>query len=315
MIRVVHAAREFAGRRFFFSLLALSLGLELRAQTIWNGPVTNFTQSANSLTDVLVPGAVSLTRAYSQWLFNPAGGDQGPGPGTPTDTEWAFGSLVNYAALGYQTFDSLRNGDLSALLVGHPIHENAYLSVTFTAWPQNGGFFAYTRSTPALVAPMVSITNPVNGETFAAPASVKLGATATTVNGSVSNVAFFVNGALFGSSQTAPFNVTDSSLAAGSYALTAVATAGGRSVTSAVVQITVVTPVSSMISSPKLAGGQFSFVYSANPGLSYVVQTSSNLADWFPLATNSALGGTASFTNTISSTEFQFFRVARFPRP
>jgi len=136
------------------AVLAIALAPATHAATLWTGADTNFTQSATNLVDVLVPGAVSLTRGFSQWLYNPAGGDQGPAPGTPTDTEWAFGTLDNYAALGYETFDSYRNGDLSALLVGNPmvvhlVNEDIYLSLTFSQWPQNGGYFAYTRSTPA----------------------------------------------------------------------------------------------------------------------------------------------------------------------
>src|SRR5581483_7053100 len=128
------------------------------AATLWTGPVTNFTQSAASLTDELIPGAVSLTRAYSQWLYNPDAGDQGPGAETPTDTEWAFGTIDNYQGLSYAPFASYRNGDLSSLLVGNPmvvhlINEDVYLSLTFTQWPAHGGFFAYTRATPAASGP------------------------------------------------------------------------------------------------------------------------------------------------------------------
>lgn len=140
-----------------FALLA-GAGFPSRAETLWTGPVTNFVQSADSPADELVPGAVSLTRAYSQWLYNPDAGDQGPAPGTPTDTEWAFGTIDNYQALFYQSFDSYRNGDLSSLLVGNPmvvhlVNEDIYLSLTFSQWPQHGGFFAYTRSTPAAASP------------------------------------------------------------------------------------------------------------------------------------------------------------------
>jgi hypothetical protein len=123
-------------------LLSLPLGVAQNAPAaiLWTGPDTNFTQSASNLVDELVPGAVSLSRNYSQWLFNPDAGDQGPGPNTPTDTLWAFGTLDNYAALSYAPFASYRNGNLSGVLVGNPmvvhlINEDIYLSLTFTAWP------------------------------------------------------------------------------------------------------------------------------------------------------------------------------------
>lgn len=295
-----------------FSLfLALSLEINSYAQTLWSGPVTNFTQSDSNLVDVLVPGAVSLTRAYSQWLYNPAAGDGGPAPGTPTDTEWAFGTLDNYAGLYYRTFDSYRDGDLQTLLENNPmvvhlINENIYLSVTFTSWPKDGGFFAYTRSTP-----VVTITNPTNGATFAAPANVTIDATAADTNGPVTNVSFFANGSLIGSSKKSPYQVTDPNLGAGDYALTAVAMVGGESVTSSVVYMTVVTPAPIRLSSTRLAANQFSFAYSASPGLEYVIQSSSNLVHWLSFATNTATGNPMTFTNNVSASGSRFFRVVR----
>jgi hypothetical protein len=305
-------------------LLPLSLGIaqNTSAVTLWTGPTTNFTQSASNLTDQLVPGAVSLTRAFSQWLFNPDAGDQGPGPGTPTDTEWAFGALANYAALSYQTFDSLRDGDLSSLLVGNPMvvhltNENIYLSLTFSAWPQHGGYFAYTRSTPAAVGPLpiVTITNPAEGAVFAAPANVKIEATATVPSGSVTNVSFFANGSSLGTAAVAPFGITTGSLAASPYALTAVATAGGVSATSSVINITVVSPVPITLSPPAMTPGQFSFDYSANPGLSYVVQNSSNLLNWLTLVTNVPTSNSVHFTDSLTPAATRYYRVGRMPNP
>jgi len=214
--------------------LVLILGLgatqKTHAATIWTGPDTNFTQSASDFSDELVPGAVSLCRNYAQWLFN-FDVELGPGAGTPTDTEWAFGSLVNYGTLHYQTFDSLRNGDLSDLLVGNPmvvhlINEDIYLSLTFYAWPQNGGFFAYTRSTPAAVG-LLPLT----------------------------------------------------------------------------------------LSSPKITSGHFAFDYAANPGLIYVVQSSSNLVNWLSVVTNVPSSNSVHFTDSFTPKGARYYRVARMLSP
>lgn len=305
-----------------FLLLLSGVAQKTSAATLWTGANTNFTQSTSNFTDVLIPGAVSLCRNFSQWLFNPAGGDQGPAPGTPTDTEWAFGSLANYASLSYQSFDSLRNGDLSSLLVGNPmvvhlINEDIYLSLTFSAWPQHGGFFAYTRSTPGTVAsaPSVTITNPVNGVVFSAPANVKIMATATDTGGPVTNVAFFSGSMPLGAVQSAPFGVTAGNLAAGAYGLTAVATAGGISTTSAVVNISIVTPTANTLSSGKIANDQFVFNYAANPGLSYVVQDSSNLVSWQSLLTNLATTNSVQVIESFVPKGYLFYRVGRLPNP
>ena len=52
-------------------LAAVSFAPESRAATLWMGATTNFTQSLSQPVDVLIPGAVSLTRAGSRWLYNP----------------------------------------------------------------------------------------------------------------------------------------------------------------------------------------------------------------------------------------------------
>ena len=285
------------------------------ASTLWTGPDFDFIQSSTNVTDELIPGAVSLTRAYSQWLYNPDAGDQGPDVGTPTDTAWAFGTLDNYGAYSYQSFYSLRNGDLSTLLPGNPmvvhlVNEDIYLSLTFSAWPRKGGYIAYTRSTPA-----VTITSPTNGMVFAAPAKVKISAAAAVAGGTVTNVEFFANLVSLGSTQSAPFSVTTGNLAAGQYALTAVETAAGVSATSSPVNISVVAPVAVTLSSPQINGSQFAFDYTADPGLQYVIQNSSNLVNWRSLVTNVATGNPVHFTDSFTSNSAQYYRVGRLPNP
>jgi hypothetical protein len=291
--------------------------------------MTNFAQTAVPLgappvADVIIPGVVSLARNGSHWLYNTNVDTLGAAPGTPSDTEWAFGDLADYASLSYQSFDSYRDFDLSARLVTDPpspmvvhlINENIYFAITFSAWPQGGGLIAYTRSTPAVVVPpptpSVGITNPASGAVFATPANVAITAGAAVNGGTVTNVAFFANSSSVGSVQSAPFNITANNLSAGSYALTAVATAGGVSATSAPVNISVVTPVTTSLSASAAANSQFSFSFSANQGLRYVVESSSNLFTWTPLVTNVATDSEISFTNPISG-DGNFYRVGRLP--
>jgi plastocyanin len=85
---------------------------------------------------------------------------------------------------------------------------------------------------------VVSITSPAAGTVFAAPATVTLDASAT--GATVTNVDFFTNGVLAGSSTVSPYALTLNNVEAGTYALTAVAAAAGVSATSAVVNISVI---------------------------------------------------------------------------
>lgn len=164
-------------------------------------------------------------------------------------------------------------------------------------------------------SPSVSITNPVGGAVFSAPANVKIGATAAVTVGTVTNVAFLAGATPLGSAQASPFKITTGSLAAGNYALAAVATAAGLSTTSAMVNITVVSPVALSNSVPLVAGGQFSFHYSANVGLAYIVQKSSDLVAWLPIFTNVASSNSVHFADSAPASGSHYYRVVRQPNP
>jgi hypothetical protein len=90
------------------------------------------------------------------------------------------------------------------------------------------------------IPPTVTLTNPVNNASFSAPASIVLIATATDSDGSVTNVAFFQGSTKLADVLSFPFTFSWTNIAAGSYALTAVATDNrGGSATSGVVNISV----------------------------------------------------------------------------
>jgi hypothetical protein len=96
---------------------------------------------------------------------------------------------------------------------------------------------------PANVPPVVSLTSPVNGTTVTAPATVLVSANASDSDGSVVRVDFYAGATLIGSDSTAPYSMTWSNVAAGSYSLTAVAVDNaGASTTSAAVGIVVNPP-------------------------------------------------------------------------
>ena len=311
-----------------FPLLAVVAPLT-HAATVWDGPLITYsqpgtdpTQAANQ--DRLTPN-VSLTRNFNEGLFNAvkeAGFNRGDFS-SPTDTEWAYGTLANYASHTYTTWTAM-SGKNPPTMVGkqavlHFISEDIYLSVKFTAWGGAGSGFSYQRSTPAVVSPpptvSITITNPASGSVFTAPANVNIAANVTVSSGSVTNVTFFGNDTLLGAAQASPFSITASNLAAGAYALTAVATAAGTASTSAVVNITVVSPVALSVSAPEIKNGQFSFNYTADPGLTYVIQNSSNLVDWLPVATNVASSNPVRFTNGFIADSLRLYRVGRLPNP
>jgi hypothetical protein len=89
--------------------------------------------------------------------------------------------------------------------------------------------------------PTVAITNPANGATFTAPATVVITATASAHGEPVGRVDFYNGTTLLGTATTAPYSFTWTNVAAGTYTLTATATGAnvGDKGTSAPVTITV----------------------------------------------------------------------------
>jgi plastocyanin len=163
--------------------------------------------------------------------------------------------------------------------------------------------------------PTVQITNPPNGTVLSAPANVTIQA---TVTGSVTNVQFLFGGNVLTNEASAPFAATVNNVAAGSHTLSAIASnnAGAKATNS--VSITVVTPVTVTLSSPvEQPPASFQFSYSANTGLTYFVQRSTNLTlpGWTSLATNVATNAPVTFVDSNAPSPSGFYRVGRMPNP
>ena len=202
----------------------------------------------------------------------------------------------------------------------------ATFSTTFTT---NGTFpyvctvHGFTGSiivAAAALPPTVAITNPAPGAVFSQPANVTLQATASDPNsgGAVTNVEFLVGASVLSNETAAPFAATATGLTSGSYTFSAVAKDKvGLSATNSV-SVSVVTPVPVVLgASVPLSATSFQFNYSANVGLRYIIQESTDLTspDWITLATNTAASNPAVFTDTQATNNPGFYRVGRLPNP
>ncbi len=143
----------------------------LNAQTIWRGPKMTFTKADNTDTSTAnqdrITGNVSLTREdEGSSLFNilrdsDAGNAYEAETLTPTDTEWAYGTIENYASLTYQSLPALigienfKNIADGRNMVLHLITDDIYIDIKFLSWTNGDGGsatayggFSYERSTP-----------------------------------------------------------------------------------------------------------------------------------------------------------------------
>ncbi|MFC5539255.1 Ig-like domain-containing protein [Rhodocytophaga aerolata] len=90
--------------------------------------------------------------------------------------------------------------------------------------------------------PQVSISSPIQGSSFAAPASISLHANASDQNGSISKVEFYNGSTKLGEDLSAPYSFSWTNVATGNYTLTAKATDNlGVSTISKAVSVNVVT--------------------------------------------------------------------------
>jgi hypothetical protein len=229
---------------------------------------------------------------------------------------WVNSSGTALAPGASTTFTFVSSSSPSAITASPSGESVAYIgAIDFTEGTAGDSTQPFSPTLVNPPTPTVTITNPASGSVFAAPATVTLGASASVTNGTVTNVAFFTNGVLAGSATVSPFIITANNLSAKSYALTAVATAAGLSATSAVVNISVVAPVVISNTAPAVTAGHFSFGYSVNPGLTYIIETSSNLVNWVPIATNIPSSNPATFTDNSGMSNYLFYEVVLSPNP
>ncbi len=110
---------------------------------------------------------------------------------------------------------------------------NTWVSTGSSRRAQSTAAFAPAPPSPVAVA----ITSPTN-TAVVSTTSFSVNANATVNPGSVTNVDFYLDAALVGSDTSYPFSFVVSGASAGAHTLTAVATSGGISATSAVVNVT-----------------------------------------------------------------------------
>ncbi len=148
-------------------------------------------------------------------------------------TSWtnvATGLQSSGTSLALETFSFTGTSAKYVRILGHGNNVNAWNSYTEVQIVQGAS------NTP----PTASITSPSSGATFTAPATVSITANAADSDGSVSKVEFFQGATRLGEATSSPYSYSWTSVAAGSYSLTAKATDNSNgTTTSSPVNITV----------------------------------------------------------------------------
>lgn len=155
------------------------------------------------------------------------------------------GSATQMGIFGYESGAQMVNGIAAARRVGFFIHDAgaAFLTAEGTAlldaaitWAAN------SIPPPANTPPAVSITSPLNGASFNAPANITIEANASDpdAGGSISKVEFYEGATLLNTDLSNPFSYNWNNVPAGNYTITAKAFDNlNASTASAAVSITV----------------------------------------------------------------------------
>jgi plastocyanin len=244
----------------------------------------------------------------------------------PAITNITVGDSVRWVWIGLSQHSSTHTG--TPVLWDSGLRANG---ATFTNTFNTVGSFPYRCTVPlhtgqngtinvAAVdtnpAPTVAMIFPTNGTVYAAPATVRLSATASDSNGVVTSVQFMRSAVSLGNDATAPYEFVDENVSAGTFSYSAVATDDGGDRTTNRVTVTVVNPNPIQLSNAeRLSPTQFRFSYSGNFGLRYVVEKSADLGTWQPLGTNRGAGAQSTFTDDAATDGQSFYRVGRLPNP
>lgn len=156
---------------------------------IWNGPSITFQKANNadyhlSANQDFLTNNVIITRGDIQGLFNIVSESSSGGrpSSSPLDTEWAQGTLANFANLNYESWGESFNwnppSQVNNTFVVHLISDNIYFELTLLQWSGYGGGFSYSRTTPCTPPSDPTASN----QSFSSGATVAdLVATGTTI--------------------------------------------------------------------------------------------------------------------------------------
>lgn len=242
----------------------------------------------------------------------------------PATTNIAAGDTVIWTWPAGSTSHNVHSTSSPEAWTASPIASGPFtFTNTFAAagnYPYNcavHGFTGQITVTAVNVPPTNSITGPAANAVFAAPANVTIDASASDSDGSVTNVQFRVGVTVLTNQTTTPYFATAGNLGAGNYTLFAIASDNVGATATSSVPISVVTPVTVLATNgAKLSGTNFQFTYSANVGLSYVIQRSTNpAANWVSLVTNIAASNPVVFMDIHATNSPNFYRVGRLPNP
>jgi len=255
--------------------------------------------------------------AFQRRLTTNGGSDHTAGP-SATVPYWVRMARAGNVITGYVSpngsawtaIDSITLAVPSNALVGFALtaHNNsAVTTATFDRFKSNASF------PPLNALPLVSLTAPTAGSILISPGNIMVTATASDPDGSVAKVEFFDGSVKIGETTNSPYSIVWLSPSLGGHTLSARALDNlAATANSTPVEVTV---AGLAIGEPALAAidGSVSFQFAGQSGSSYVIEVSTDLESWMPMATNAVVNGIARFVDLHPTDSQRFYRVRLGP--
>jgi hypothetical protein len=176
----------------------------------------------------------------------------------------------------------------------------------------------------------VSVWGPRENTVFAAPATIDVTIGAGSDPGyEATDLSLYLGSTLLATkppSTTLPFRQVFQTppLSAGTYSLSGEANGAFSGdprfnstgpIRSLPITITVVDPILVTLTPPTITNNQLTFQYTVNPGLTYTIQTSTDLTTWQTIETNKPASSPATFTQPFTSAPATYYQIQRAPNP
>ena len=167
---------------------------------------------------VIAPPTVSITSPANNARFAP--------PGSITIN--ASASATNATVTKVEFFEGMNKiGEDTSSPYSFAWNNVASGAYQLTAKATASNQLSATSTAVAVIVnslPVVTLTSPTAGQVFSAPGQITIAADASETNGTISKVDFYRGPTLIGTATTAPYKVTWSNVAQGSYLINAIAT-------------------------------------------------------------------------------------------
>jgi hypothetical protein len=309
--------------QFVYCYVAISTNCDIRARVLSVQGTSNSAKAGVMIRESLEVGsrnaymAIFYTNGATFQYRSATDGTTSNTPKTNTAPCWVRLTRTNNTFRGYLSPDGI-----SWTLVNAPTISmaglGAYVGLAVTA--HNSGllnssvFDNVSASFLTNVPPVISWVVPTNNSTFIQPRTITLTASATDANGTVTNVAFFNGTTLLGNvtnSLGSQYSLTWSNAAVGNYNLSASATDNSGTTNKSPATIAIVVQPLTLTACGTQNNGQFGLTFQGENGQNYVLETSTNLADWTPVWTNAPINGVLTFTNATATDQSRFYRVSQ----